>query len=143
MIDPTAPSQFVLPPAPTELRLADPPGPLDVTQTPAGIALQLPPRPHLHLWGRRRLPGAGLLLLGACLIPMAASAQNMNADDLKWINQCIADNKGEPGGTPPIVRAYCVCMNEKMDDNEKQSITQWEKSHPAERKACDKQSGWR
>ena len=86
---------------------------------------------------------AGLLLLGACLIPMAASAQNMNADDLKWINQCIADNKGEPGGTPPIVRAYCVCMNEKMDDNEKQSIPQWEKSHPAERKACDKQSGWR
>ena len=86
---------------------------------------------------------AGLLLLGASLMPMAASAQNMNADDVKWINQCISDNKGEPGGTPQVVRAYCVCMNEKMDDNEKRSITQWEKSHPAERKACDKQSGWR
>lgn len=83
-----------------------------------------------------------MLLLGACLIPMAAPLQSMNADDVKWINQCIADNKGEPGGTPQIVRAYCVCMNEKMDDNEKQSIPQREKSHPAERKACDKQSGW-
>lgn len=40
-------------------------------------------------------------------------------------------------------RAYCVCMNEKMDNNESQSITQWEKSHPAERKACDAQAGWR
>jgi hypothetical protein len=34
-------------------------------------------------------------------------------------------------------------MNEKMDENETRSITQWEKSHPAERKACDKQAGWR
>ena len=35
---------------------------------------------------------AGLLLLGACLMSMTASAQNMNADDVKWINQCISDN---------------------------------------------------
>ena len=72
----------------------------------------------------------------------AAPAQQMTADDLKWINRCISDNKNE-GAKPEVVRKYCVCMNEKMDDNEKQSITQWEKSHPAERKACDKQSGWR
>ena len=82
-------------------------------------------------------------LLGACLASTAALAQNMNADDLKWINKCIADNRGEAGATPAIVRAYCMCMNEKMDNNETQSITQWEKSHPAERKACDKQAGWR
>lgn len=82
-------------------------------------------------------------VLGLCLFPFAASAQNMNADDLKWVNQCIADNRGEPGATPAIVRAYCVCMNEKMDNNENQSITQWEKSHPEERKACDRQAGWR
>ena len=49
---------------------------------------------------------AGLLLLGACLMPMTASAQNMNADDVKWINQCISDNKGEPGGTPQCQSAF-------------------------------------
>ena len=72
-----------------------------------------------------------------------ASAQKMNADDLKWINQCINDSRGEPGATPAIARAYCMCMNEKMDDNETRSITQWEKTHPAERKACDAQAGWK
>jgi len=84
-----------------------------------------------------------IALLAASLGSTAALAQNMTADDLKWINRCIADNKGEAGATPEIIRAYCVCMNEKMDNNETQSITQWEKSHPAERKACDKQAGWR
>ena len=86
---------------------------------------------------------AALLIFAASLMASPAAFADTTEDDVTWINQCIADNKGEPGGTPPIVRAYCVCMNEKMDDNEKQSITQWEKSHPAERKACDKQSGWR
>lgn len=71
-----------------------------------------------------------------------ASAQ-MNADDLKWINQCISDNKGEAGGTPAIVRAYCICMNEKMDNNETRSITQWEKANPKARVACEKQAGWK
>lgn len=85
----------------------------------------------------------GAVLLTACIASNPAFAQKMNADDLKWINQCIDDNKGEPGATPAIVRAYCMCMNEKMEDNETQSITQWEKSHPAERKACDKQAGWK
>ena len=72
-----------------------------------------------------------------------ASAQKMNADDIKWVNQCIDDNKGEPGATPAISRKYCMCMNEKMDDNEKLSITQWEKTHKKEREACDKEAGWR
>lgn len=72
-----------------------------------------------------------------------ALAQKMDADDLKWINQCISDNKGEEGGTPAIIRAYCICMNEKMDDNETQSITQWEKANPEARKDCEKQAGWK
>jgi hypothetical protein len=70
-------------------------------------------------------------------------AQRMNADDVKWINQCITDNKGQPGATDAIVRKYCMCMNEKMDNNETQSISTWEKSHPTERAACDKESGWK
>ncbi|HWV40759.1 hypothetical protein [Pseudorhodoplanes sp.] len=70
-----------------------------------------------------------------------ASAQ-MTQDDLKWVNQCIADNKNEKGATPAIVRAYCICMNEKMDDNETRTITQWEKANPKARVACEKQAGW-
>ena len=82
-------------------------------------------------------------LAGACLLSAAAMAQQMNADDMKWINQCIADNRNEPGGTPAIVRAYCICMNEKMDDNETRSITQWEKANPNARRACERQAGWK
>ena len=74
---------------------------------------------------------------------LPAFAQQMNADDMKWINQCINDNKGEAGGTPQIVRAYCVCMNEKMDNNETRSITQWEKANPRARRDCEAKSGWK
>jgi hypothetical protein len=84
---------------------------------------------------------AVLLALGSVLASTAAFGQAMNADDLKWINLCISDNKG--GASAEIVRKYCICMNEKMDNNETQSITQWEKSHPKERAACDKESGWK
>ncbi len=82
-----------------------------------------------------------LILASAASTP--ALAQRMNADDLKWINQCITDNRGEAGATPAIVRAYCVCMNEKMDSNETRSITQWEKSNPNARRACENQAGWK
>ena len=36
-----------------------------------------------------------------------------------------------------MVLKYCTCMNNKMSDNETQSITQWEKSHATERKAYE------
>jgi hypothetical protein len=90
-----------------------------------------------------KLTVAALLVAAPLLASTAAFAQTMNADDVKWINQCINDNKGEPGGTAEVVRKYCMCMNEKMSNNETQSITQWEKSHPTERKACDKEAGWK
>lgn len=83
-----------------------------------------------------------LAAVAAIGISQTASAQMTN-DDLKWVNQCISDNKGEKGGTPAIVRAYCICMNEKMDDNETRSITQWEKANPKARVACEKQAGWK
>jgi hypothetical protein len=34
-------------------------------------------------------------------------------------------------------------MNEKMDSNESQSISQWEKTHKKERDACSRQAGWK
>jgi hypothetical protein len=71
----------------------------------------------------------------------SAFAQNMNTDDLKWVNKCLADNKGEAADA--VIRKYCICMNEKMDNNETQSISTWEKSHPQEMAACSKESGWK
>ena len=82
-------------------------------------------------------------LFAAAVSSNAAFAQQMNADDLKWVNECIRDNRDEPGGTPAIIRAYCICMNEKMDDNETRSITQWEKANPRARRDCERQAGWK
>lgn len=65
-----------------------------------------------------------------------------DADDTKWIAQCIKDNKNE-GAKEEVVYKYCECMNSKMDSNENRSITQWEKSHPAERKTCEAKAGWK
>jgi hypothetical protein len=83
-----------------------------------------------------------LALVGSAMASSTAFAQ-MTQDDLRWVNQCIRDNRGEAGGTPAIIRAYCICMNEKMDDNETRSISQWERANPAARRDCERQSGWR
>jgi hypothetical protein len=88
-----------------------------------------------------KLAALALGLLASAAASNAAFAQAMNADDLKWVNQCITDNKG--GASDAIIRKYCVCMNEKMDSNETRSITEWEKANPRARAACDKESGWK
>ena len=82
------------------------------------------------------------LLAGAMLASGAAYAQKMTADDLKWINQCIQDNRRH-GATPDIVRNYCICINEKMDDNETRTISQWERANPKAMADCDKEAGWK
>ncbi len=88
-----------------------------------------------------KLAAIVLGVVGSVLSANAVLAQQLNADDVKWINQCIADNKG--GASDTIVRKYCICMNDKMDANETRSITEWEKANPAARRACDRESGWR
>jgi len=87
-----------------------------------------------------KIPTLVMFVAGSMLASSATLAQ-LSKDDVKWINQCITDNKG--GAAEGVIRKYCMCMNEKMDDNETKSITQWEKTHPDERKACDKESGWK
>ena len=81
-----------------------------------------------------------LLLTASTLAPRPALAAT--TDDVKWINQCVDDNKNE-GAKKDVVLKYCTCMNNKMSDNETQSITQWEKTHATERQACDKEAGWK
>lgn len=65
-----------------------------------------------------------------------------NADDLKWVAQCLADNAKE-GAAVETVQKYCNCMNDKMSENETQSISQWEKTHPKEMAACEAEAGWK
>jgi len=72
----------------------------------------------------------------------AVTAAYANADDDAWIAKCISDNKNEEGATPAITKAYCTCMDNKMSSDETKSISTWEKSHPTERKACEKEAGW-
>jgi hypothetical protein len=88
-----------------------------------------------------KLAALALGLVASAAASNAVFAQAMNADDLKWVNQCIVDNKG--GASDAIIRKYCVCMNEKMDNNETRSITEWEKANPRARAACDRESGWK
>ena len=64
------------------------------------------------------------------------------ADDDAWINKCVKDNAKE-GATPAVVKKYCTCMNNKMDDNETKSVSNWERTHPDEMKACEKEAGWK
>jgi hypothetical protein len=86
-----------------------------------------------------RVTVAVLLLVGSL---MAFSVANAGPDDVKWIAQCMQDN-ANANVAPEVVSKYCTCMNYKMDNNETQSITQWEKTHQTERAECDKESGWK
>jgi hypothetical protein len=80
-----------------------------------------------------------LLLIASAAVSGLAIA---DADDTKWIAQCMMDNKDE-GKPTEVVQKYCECMNEKMDDNETQSVTQWEKTHRKEDAACSAKAGWK
>lgn len=82
---------------------------------------------------------ASLIAITAMLTSTCAFA---GADDDAWIKRCIKDNAKE-GATAEVVKKYCTCMNNKMDDNETKSITAWEKTHPDEMKACEKAAGWK
>jgi len=66
------------------------------------------------------------------------------ADDRRCqlINKCIADNKDE-GQARPVLVSYCTCMNNQMSNNEKLSITAWEKTHKKEADACSAKAGWK
>ena len=78
-------------------------------------------------------------LFAVCAQTLPAFA---TSDDAKWVKQCVDDNKDQ-GAKPEVVAAYCSCMNSKMSADETQSITQWEKTHETERKACDAEAGWK
>ena len=83
-----------------------------------------------------------LLALTGLAIAAASAPAYAGADDAAWIKKCVSDNKRE-GATPEVVAAYCACMNGRMSSDETLSVTAWEKSHPDDMAACDKESGWK
>ena len=86
-----------------------------------------------------KLAVTAILLASAAMV----GAARADSDDVKWIAQCMKDNQDAKGVSAKVIHDYCACMNDKMSSNETQSITQWEKTHVAERQACDKKAGWR
>jgi hypothetical protein len=82
------------------------------------------------------------VVLGGVGFASGVTPARADADDAAWIKKCVNDNKRE-GATPEVVAAYCACMNGKMSSDETLSVTAWEKTHPAEMAACDKESGWK
>ncbi|RAU20568.1 hypothetical protein CU669_17660 [Paramagnetospirillum kuznetsovii] len=83
---------------------------------------------------------AAALLIG--MTALGSTAAFAGADDTKWVAKCVSDNS-DAKVSVEIVAKYCTCMNNKMDDNETKTITQWEKTHPTEMKACEKEAGWK
>ncbi len=83
----------------------------------------------------------GLFLIGVSVTLASGSAVAVTTDDVKWISQCVKDNADE-GAKRMVVLKYCTCMNNKMTDDETQSITEWETAHPEEQKACEQEAGW-
>jgi hypothetical protein len=84
---------------------------------------------------------ASLLLIGPIVVSAGGPAVAVTTDDVKWINQCVKDNSDE-GAKRDVVLKYCTCMNNKMSDQDSQSITEWEKAHPEQQKACEQEAGW-
>jgi hypothetical protein len=76
------------------------------------------------------------------LILVSGQAVATPEEDATWIAQCEKDNAKE-GAAAGTVTKYCSCMNGKMSDEEKKSITEWEKTHKAEMKACEVEAGWK
>ncbi|WP_454915347.1 hypothetical protein [Xanthobacter sediminis] len=83
-----------------------------------------------------------LLIVAAVTMTGAVARAQQTADDIKWITQCVDDNKDE-GQASPVVLAYCTCMNGKMSSNETRSVTQWEKANPRAMEACSAEAGWK
>ncbi|WP_295442146.1 hypothetical protein [uncultured Thiodictyon sp.] len=83
---------------------------------------------------------AAVIVSGQAFAGAKGSADG--GDDAAWIAKCVKDNAKE-GAAAATVEKYCTCMNDKMGDDETKSVSGWEKTHPAEMKACEQEAGWK
>ena len=60
-------------------------------------------------------------LFAAAVSSNAAFAQQMNADDLKWVNECIRGNRDEPGGTPRD-HSRLLYLHERKDGRQRNPL---------------------
>ncbi|MFO1425032.1 MAG: hypothetical protein U1F70_15540 [Candidatus Competibacteraceae bacterium] len=81
------------------------------------------------------------LFLGVSIMASSLSFAASDGSAL-WIAQCVADNKDEKASAS-VIQKYCECMNNQMSSGEMQSISQWEETHPKERKECEAYAGWK
>jgi len=80
---------------------------------------------------------AALSFVG-CLVASAALA---TTDDVRVVNQCVADSAGY-AVSEKIKIMYCTCMVGKMSENETRSVSQFEEANPRMRDDCAKRAGW-
>lgn len=80
------------------------------------------------------MKGLAVILLAARTLLGSGGAFAGTADNISWITRCMSDNKSEQGVSVDIA---FKCMNNKMSENETNSISTWEKATPNETKACD------
>jgi hypothetical protein len=76
------------------------------------------------------------------LILVSGQAFATPEEDAAWVAQCEKDNAKE-GAPEGAVTRYCNCMNQKMGETDKKSITEWESSHQTEIQQCDAEAGWK
>jgi len=62
------------------------------------------------------------LAAGLACNAFAGGSARADADDAKWVAQCVKVTKDE-GQTVEVITVYCTCMNNKMSSNETRSIT--------------------
>ena len=84
-----------------------------------------------------RFFAVALCLAGSVFINGAARA---DFEEKLWVAQCVRDNAGSEASTKALVK-YCSCMNNKMDDEETKSVTDWAISHPDEKAVCETKAG--
>jgi hypothetical protein len=82
-----------------------------------------------------------LTVVAAIALP-AQAAPKLTAADRAWIDACVSDRK-QTGRSAKMLRAYCVCMQEVVEDNQPLGITELERSYPPAHLACRRQAGMR
>lgn len=97
-------------------------------------------------WDRRHI-----MIRTSWLLPVAfaltcvfarheASAAELSAADLAWIDKCIADRAIEQHD-PDQARAYCTCMHGIVEDNEPFTPMELERAYPPAHVMCMRESG--
>jgi hypothetical protein len=87
------------------------------------------------------MTNSSLTIAAAVLLALAGVAPALANEDKQSIEECVKDN-ADQGQKAQVITAYCACMTEKMAVGEPLSVSEWEKSHPAEGKACSAAAGW-